>query len=113
MSWSIDYADGSANTYRFRADGEVAHFEYIPITPEQSSTGLYSGGDPRSGVLDAITLAALWQHVRELEANAAVHVEDRGKGTGAFRVVEGSATRSFIVARGPALAAFHSFVSGL
>lgn len=113
MSWSIDYADGAANTYRFRVDGEVARFEYIPITPAQSSTGMYSGGDPRSGTLDAAALAALWIHVRALAANTAVHVEDRGKGTGAFRVVEGSTTRDFIIARGPALAAFDSFVAAL
>lgn len=113
VSWSIAYADGAANTYHFRPDEDGALFAYDPVTPERSSTGMYSGGDPRSGHLDPAELAELWQHVRALEANRALHGEDRNKGTGSFRVVEGSATRSFIINRGPELAAFDSFVASL
>ncbi len=113
MSWSIGYSDGAANAYHFRRDEDGAHFAYDPVTPEQSSTGRYSGGDPRSGRLDAEKLAELWAHVRALEANTALHGEDRNKGTGAFHVVEGSSTRRFIISRGPELAAFDSFVASL
>ncbi len=35
------YADGSGNTYVFNNDS----IEYNPITPEMSSSGIYSGGD--------------------------------------------------------------------
>lgn len=72
---------------------------------------MYSGGNPRSGALDAVAVAALWSHVRALEANTACHVEDRAKGTGAFHLVEGTERRSFIVARGPELRAFDSLVA--
>jgi hypothetical protein len=113
VSWSISYADGSANAYHFRPDEDGAMFTYDPVTPERSSTGMYSGGDPRSGHLEAQRLAELWAHVRAFEANTALHEEDRNKGTGSFRIVEGSDTRSFIIRRSPELAAFDSFVASL
>ena len=110
MSGELIYRDGSANAYHVAPDGR---FEYVPVRPEHSSTGMYSGGAPRSGVLDASTLAALWDHVRMLEANTAVHADARGKGTGLFVVTDAAGERTFLVARGPALAAFDAFVGGL
>lgn len=107
------YRDGSANAYRFQPDGDGARFEYDPITPERSSTGMYSGGEPRAGRLDAAQLAALWQHVRALETNAALHVTDRGKGTGLFLIKSAGAERSIIIVRGAELLAFDAFVAAL
>jgi len=107
---TIRYGDGSANAYRFEADGR---FEYTPVTPERSSTGMYSGGDPRSGTLDEAQRADLWNRVQALAANSALHVEDRAKGTGAFHIADASGTRSFIVKRGPELAAWDDFVQHL
>ena len=111
--WSLAYSDGSANAYRFVSDGDSVVFEYDPITPKTSSTGTYSGGDPRSGTLDAQTVESLWSHVRALESDAALHVEDRNKGTGSFSIPDATGTRSFIIERGPALAIFDAFVKSL
>jgi hypothetical protein len=110
VPWSIEYRDGSANAYSFADSGA---FRYRPITPAESSTGTYSGGDPREGLLDEATLGAFWQRVRELEASTALHTPDRGKGTGAFAITEDGATRSFIVTRGPELLAFDAFLAAL
>ncbi len=107
------FRDGSANAYRFHADGDGARFEYVPITPERSSTGMYSGGDPRAGRIDAAQLAALWQHVSALEANTALHVADRGKGTGLFEITTADGSRSFIIVRGTELLAFDAVVAAL
>lgn len=109
MFTSITYSDGSANGYVFTADGDGATFAYSPVRPEHSSTGMYSGGEPRSGRLDAALAKTLFDQIRALEANTTLHVEDRAKGTGQFRVDE----RSFIIARGPELLAFDAFVRGL
>lgn len=111
MSWTLDYADGSANAYHFHAEGDGARFEYVPVTPERSSTGMYSGGPPRAGVLDAAATATLWRHVRELEAATTLHVEERGKGTGLFHVDEGSGERRFVVRRGPELLRFDELLA--
>jgi len=112
-AWSIAYSDGSANAYQLASDGEAATFEYRPVTPERSSTGMYSGGEPRTGRLDAVQVAELWRQVRDLEANAQLRATDRMKGTGAFWLTDAAGTRDFIILRGPALLAFDELVQGL
>jgi hypothetical protein len=44
---TYQYADGSANVYRIKPDS----LEYIPVKPEESSTGMYSGGEPKKVAL--------------------------------------------------------------
>ncbi|HEY5928197.1 MAG TPA: hypothetical protein VIV11_41200 [Kofleriaceae bacterium] len=112
-AWSLQYADGSANAYSINGDGDAATFEYDPVTPERSSTGMYSGGDPRKGPLDAARVVELWTQVRALEANAGLHTTERAKGTGAFSIMEAGATRSFIIERGPELLAFDALLAAL
>jgi hypothetical protein len=99
--WSLVYADGAANVYRFAADGDGVRFAYEPVTPERSSTGRYSGGEPVELRLahDDPRLAALWRHVAALEADGAQHVAARMKGDGAFTVETVEGTRQFLVAR--------------
>ena len=108
--WSIAYFDGSANAYHFVTDGDVTTFEYRPVTPERSSTGMYSGGEPRTARLDAAQVAELWRQIRELESNPELHSADRMKGTGAFHLTDAAGTRGFIIVRGPALLAFDELV---
>ena len=113
VSTSITYSDGSANRYVFQATGDGVRFEYEPTRPEQSSTGMYSGGDPRAGLLDAATTTALLDQIRTLEGRTTLHVRDRAKGTGQFHIRDERGERSFIIARGPALLAFDDFVRAL
>ncbi len=113
MFHQLEYSDGSANAYRFVVEGNTATFVYDPVTPEHSSTGMYSGGPPRAGRLDAAQLAVLSQDVRALEMTTALHVSDRGKGTGAFHITDDSGSRSFIIARGSELARFDALVAAL
>jgi hypothetical protein len=112
--WTINYADGSANQYTFTqsaAGGEVS-FEYDPVTPERSSTGSYSGGDPHKAQLaaDDPRIEELWSRVEKAEADTANHAPDRNKGTGAFSLVTPSGSRTFIVEMGPALNQLHEFM---
>jgi hypothetical protein len=111
--WSIRYADGSANHYSIDSDGDGATFDYDPVRPEQSSTGTYSGGDPRSGRLDAAQVTSLWQRIAALEGNRAVHQEDRNKGTGAFHLTDASGSRSFIIQMGDDIRGFDDYLRTL
>lgn len=101
--WStIGVADGSANFHRFtRSAAGRVRYVYVPVTPEQSSSGLYSGGAPREEDLAANDprLVELWALVRTLEADTAQHTAERAKGTGAISWDQ----REFIVKRGAAL----------
>lgn len=111
--WLLEYSDGSANAYHVAADGPVVTLSYLPVTPERSSTGMYSGGAPREVHLDAVQTAELWQRVRALEAATKLHIADRMKGTGAFHVADATGARRFIIVRGPELLAFDALVQAL
>ena len=114
--WILHYADGAANVYRFAqsAAGGPVSFEYVPVTPEQSSTGTYSGGEPRKAELAASDprVAELWRRVEALEADTASHGPDRNKGTGAFSISTPAGKRAFIVEQGAALDEIHAFMKG-
>jgi hypothetical protein len=100
--WTVVYADGSANVYRFAAAGRSVRVTYEPITPAMSSTGTYSGGDPVDVELaaDDPRVVKLWQLLGELEADRANHMAERNKGDGAVTVTTSVGTRRFLVARG-------------
>lgn len=111
--WSIDYHDGNGNGFHARDDGMGATFEYIPVQPEHSSSGLYSGGARKSGVLDAAAVSALWTQLASLEAERSLRTTERGKGTGAFTLRDAAGNRDFIVQRAPAVAAFDALLARL
>jgi hypothetical protein len=111
--WSIDYHDGSGNGFHARDAGDGPSFEYVPVRPEHSSTGRYSGGDPKRGALAPATVDALWAQLHALEADVSLRTTERGKRTGAFSLRDASGSRDFIVQRGPALAAFDDLIARL
>lgn len=111
--WTVAYHDGSANEYQIESDGDGARFKYVPVTPERSSTGQYSGGPPRAGRLDARGVESLWTHIREFESDVSLHSDQRMKGTGAFELTDATGTRKFIIHMGPRLGAFDAFLAAL
>ena len=108
--WTVTYADGSANVYRFTATAAGVRFVYEPMTPARSSTGMYSGGDPidTTIAIDDPRIAALWDHVRALGGNTTHHVADRNKGDGALTI----GGRTILVARA-ATRAFEAWLDAL
>ena len=83
--WQVTYADGSGNHYTFScaSPDESAHFTYAPVTPERSSSGIYSGGQPAAGQLTGAQTQTLWNHLRRLHADTGHHAAHRAMGTGA------------------------------
>jgi len=110
--WTLSYGDGSANVYRLSQAGGVVHFEYVPVRPEESSTGHYSGGEPKQADLpaDDPRVTELWRRVQALEADASLHTSERAKRTGQFSLTGPEGTRSFIVQFCPALAELDEFL---
>lgn len=113
--WRVSYHDGSGNGFQFErtSTAESVSYEYSPVTREQSSSGMYSGGEPAQGTLDGEQVARLWKQLLQLQAETTLHIEERGKGTGAFRIVTPAGERSFIVSRGELLRAFDELLAEL
>lgn len=99
--WTLAYADGSGNGYLFEADDAGVHFTYDPVTPERSSTGTYSGGDPIDVQLTAEDprFETLWEHATKLEADKARHAQERNKGDGALTVTSDGNRRRVLIVR--------------
>jgi hypothetical protein len=75
-----EYADGSNNRYLIGPET----ITYRPITPAESSTGIYSGGEPFSvaiGPAQYQEIVALLEAARQPGAG---HAPARAKGTGAI-----------------------------
>lgn len=72
------YGDGSGNLYTITP----ALLIYDPVKPEESSTGMYNGGDPAEVPLSADTYEALRTLLDQAINNPEVHIEDRIKTSG-------------------------------
>lgn len=108
--WTVAFADGSGNVTRVarRPDDAVITWEYHPVRPEHSSSGVYSGGEPAAGELAPERALALWKRLRALEADPAVRAERRELGTGRLTISTGDGVTELLLLSGPAaeLAAF-------
>jgi hypothetical protein len=90
---AVTYADGSANRYLL-GQGQL---EYVPVKPEQSSTGYYDGGPAWKVALTAAQLAAIAEAIDRGIAATAAHVKSRGKGTGLLEIRCGDERVSWIL----------------
>lgn len=95
-STSYEYADGSANVYVIKADS----LEYIPVKPEESSTGLYSGGDPQKVALKPEDFRNLQAMFETAKRKHEVHIPDRIKTSGVITTHSGQEKTTFILKPG-------------
>ena len=58
---SLTYTDGSANVMRLSVMGEGVSWRYDPVSPLHSSSGMYSGGTAREGVISIAEFNAIWK----------------------------------------------------
>ena len=74
----FEYADGSGNLYTL--DGHT--LSYDPVEPEESSSGMYDGGDPVTVELDKDDVGKLIALFEKGIAETDQHQENRAMGTG-------------------------------
>lgn len=88
------YADGSANKYILTATS----LEYLPVTPEESSTGTYSGGDPAFVEITAEQFNTLKGLFETAIAKTEIHTDSRDKMTGLIiRTAPSGSTRVILL----------------
>ena len=97
-AYQYTYSDGSANRFIITPDT----LEYDPVTPEESSTGTYSGGDSKTVSISPEQFDSIRHLFDKAISNTAEHIGDRIKTTGAIAVVKGNARTQVILAPGSA-----------
>jgi hypothetical protein len=90
------YANGSADVYTLT--GTI--LEYDPVQPEESSTGTYSGGDPKTVTLTTSQADSLRALMDQAFNHTAVHIPDRVKGSGRVSIGSGKQSKHCILAQG-------------
>jgi hypothetical protein len=104
------YADGSANRYIITASS----LQYIPVKPEESSTGMYSGGDPADVKLTEEQFENLKQLLEKAISATGNHISDRIKMSGEVTRTTASDTVTIILKPGvPEQAALESALKQL
>jgi hypothetical protein len=86
-----EYADGSANRYVILPES----LEYIPVKPEESSTGMYSGGEPKKIEITEVQFQTLKSLLEKAIANHEVLITDRIKMSGQISVITNNSMSAF------------------
>lgn len=99
--WAISWSDGSGNSTRIwqAAPGSTISWSYDPVTPLESSSGTYSGGEPAAGELDEGAAVALWARALAMAEHTELHAEARTKGSLQLELASTERGRQVIVLR--------------
>lgn len=95
-STHYQYADGSANVYVITADS----LEYVPVKPEESSTGMYSGGEPKKVALKSEEFRNVRAMLEAAKKKHEIHIPDRIKTSGMITSISGAEEIHFILKPG-------------
>lgn len=114
-SWTLFFHDGSNNAFvvSVPAPGAVGSLEYRPVRPEESSSGVYSGGEPRAVPVPASAAIRLQDRIEQLARATGSHVGNRVMGSGAFSVRAGASQTRFLLGPGRELDEFTGFLRRL
>ena len=91
-----EYADGSGNAYKI----QPSSLEYIPVKKEESSSGIYSGGEAKTVTINAEQYKNISILLESAMNNTAIHINDRVLMSGVIRAISSENTRSCIIKPG-------------
>jgi hypothetical protein len=74
----LRYIDGNNNAYVIEAD----RLSYEPVTPAQSSSGTYSGGEPKRAAITSDQHASITALIDRIVTDGANHLATRPMGCG-------------------------------
>ena len=95
-SLQFEYADGNGNIYTITS----STLSYIPLKPEESSSGTYSGGSAKSIPITADEFGQISTILMKAVNNKASHISDRVMMSGAISVIDGSNKKRYVIAPG-------------
>ena len=90
------YVDGSANSYEVTPTS----VQYIPIKPENSSSGTYDGGEERTVAIDNTTFMRLDSLFTAAIKATSNHIKNRIKGSGMILYFDNGTEKSIVLRSG-------------
>lgn len=91
-----DYADGNGNLYTISS----TTITYAPVKPEESSSGVYSGGEPKTRNITSEQFEAFHILMNNAISNTSTHINERVKMSGVISVVVGKERKQYILQPG-------------
>ena len=92
----FEYADGNGNVYTITS----TTLKYSPVKPEDSSSGTYSGGVPKSIALTPDQFGVITAVLSKAVDNTTSHISERVMMSGAVSVIDGNNKNRYIIAPG-------------
>lgn len=93
---TYEYSDGNANRYVITE----TQLHYIPVKPEESSSGMYSGGEPENITLSSDEFNILKDLFNQAAKNTDVHLQHRPMMSGLIRIPSGTMQEQVILKPG-------------
>jgi len=78
----IIFSDGNANTYKITQ----STITYTPVTKEESSSGIYSGGEAKIAGISIEQFADIFIDAESMVSNKSITTDKRQKGTGNINI---------------------------
>ena len=103
----IVYNDGNANSYIITPD----QFVYDPNTPMESSSGEYSGGEPKDFKIDRQNFNDIFNQAEQIVTNDEISIETRQMGTGFIKITFKNSEIKAYVANCPELKEFQTYIN--
>ncbi|KKW42815.1 MAG: hypothetical protein UY92_C0003G0021 [Candidatus Magasanikbacteria bacterium GW2011_GWA2_56_11] len=91
------YSDGSGNTYVITG-GKQKQLEYVPVKSSQSSSGVYSGGEPVRKAIAETEYADIVSRLESGVQNTAAHIDNRRLTSGLIELEKNGSEKSYILA---------------
>lgn len=96
---TVIYGDGNGNMTIIHKKQDLL-FEYKPIKPENSSSGIYDGGEPVIKRMTEVEYEHILSAIRKAVENKSVHIENRVKMSGFIKITNLSGEISLILQPG-------------
>lgn len=88
-----EYADGNGNRYVLSRSS----MHYYPVNPKESSTGTYSGGEPKSVALTPKQYRQLQELIEKAIQNSTIHLPARTKMSGLITAYTDGNKKQYII----------------
>ena len=89
----IIFSDGNSNVYKI----SQTSISYTPVTKEESSSGIYSGGESKIASLSKEKFANIFINAESMISNKTITTDKRQKGTGQITIEFKTSKRNAII----------------